>query len=65
VNNIHYLGNYPEDMRPIIRILLNYEESLSDGYGFYSGSETQETLIAMAREILAAVKGAQEGASNE
>ena len=59
------LNTYPKDVRPIVKIMLAYEESLSDGYGYYSGSGTQETLTAMAREVLAAIKTARKGAIDE
>ena len=50
--------SYPEEIRPIIRILLTHEEALSDGYGYYC--EVHETLERIARKILTAVKESTE-----
>lgn len=44
----------------IIDILLKYEDDLSDGYGFYSGSRKDEVLREIAEEVYAAARAADE-----
>lgn len=66
-NDIYDLDKYPQDIRPIIEILLEYEEELSDGYDYYLppywdngrelvcvGKKTYLELIA--REIMEVAK---------
>lgn len=63
VENLYNLNNYPQDIRPIIEVLLRHEDRLSDGFIYYLPSYSNEEddcgqckiLQSIAREILAAV----------
>ena len=51
------IENYSDHVKPIVKILLSYEDCLSDGYYFYTcdsrdDNESIETLTDIAEEIL-------------
>lgn len=48
--------NYSEEIRPIVKIFLDNEEALSDGYEYYSGNQLYNTLKDMAYAILKAAQ---------
>jgi len=47
---------YPPEIQEIVRILFKYEDNLSDGFAYYTGSETRRVLTALAHELLEEVK---------
>ena len=64
--SLYDLNNYPEDIRPIIEILLRHEDRLSDGFVYYLPSYDIENddnagqckiLEAIAREIKKVICG--------
>ncbi|GAG02226.1 unnamed protein product, partial [marine sediment metagenome] len=53
VKNVHDFSEYPPNLRPFVKILLKYEQELSDGYGYYCGSRLHEVLTKLATELQA------------
>ncbi len=51
-----WLEKFPADARPILRVLYENEECLSDGFEFYIGDDAQEieTMTRIAKDIRAA-----------
>ena len=58
------LEEFPLDVRPVIKVLYDWEDSLSDGFGYYMQTYDYESddgsmkqgLIDLAHEIIEAVK---------
>lgn len=60
--SLYDLNNYPQDIRPIVEVLLRHENRLSYGFIYYLPAYTADDecgqrgiLEAIAREILVAV----------
>ena len=52
-----YLVRFEPQLRPVIRVLLEHENDLSDGYSYYAGQRHLDaTLAGIAEELLQAAK---------
>ena len=51
----HDLSNIDEKLKPIVQILLDYEDSLSDGYMFYCGYD-YESVLSHLEEIAGEIR---------
>ena len=48
---------YPPEIQGIVRILFKYEDNISDGFAYYTGSsDARKILTALAYELLEEVK---------